>query len=266
VNTAACLFILLDTLVIHVPFSRKLILACLTPSSDSAASQSRLVGQVAARIVGAVFLVLMFPPAIQTIMDPEMRSSFYNALYRASPASHRCIQVASSYFVYDTYICLFRFAENGMPFLLHGVLCCLAYSYPLISGNMHFQGACFLMWELSTPFLYLRWFLIKARCRDVRKKAAWQGVANALFAVAFFACRIVYGPVMSYQYYVASQWDLGRGGEIPKGVVYGYHTAMLVLNGLNYWWFSAIVRVALGKGGQTAMEATEAPASPKRER
>ena len=239
----------------------------LNPTSQTEASRTRLAGQVAARAVGSVFLLLMFPAAIRTLVDPEMRGSYHSALYRTSEDSVWCIQVASAYFIYDTYICVFRFAENGLPFLVHGILCCLAYMYPLVTHKMHYQGAAFLLWECSTPFLYMRWVFIKARGDVIgsRRKQVWQDRANVLFALAFFLCRIVGGPWQSWAFYRATVWDLGRGrglaGQIPVGVVWGYRAAMVVLNGLNYFWFVSIVRVGMGRDGK---EVTEAPASPKK--
>ena len=211
---------------------------------------------------------MMFPSAIRTLLDPQMRASYENALYLTSEDSQRCIQVAAAYFIYDTYICVFRYAENGLPFLIHALLCCLAYLYPLLTGNMHYQGANFLCWECSTPFLYLRWVLIKARFSSEARRKSWQNVANMLFAFAFFACRIVCGPMQSWSYYDASAWDMARGGSgggrIPATVAWSYRSAMLVLNGLNYWWFSAIVRIGLGKGSKETVEASSPTAGSRR--
>lgn len=248
---AALAYIVLDTLIIHLPVSRSLILKYFNPSSNTRAAQTRLVGQVAARTVGCVFLAMMFPSAIRTLLDPTMRVSHESELYHTSEDSFRCIQVAAAYFIYDTYICTFRYAENGFPFLVHAVLCCMAYLYPLFTGNMHYQGANFLCWECSTPFLYLRWATIKGKFfRSESKKKAWQNASNVLFAMAFFVCRVVSGPWQSWAYFQASGWDLARGdgAGISSTVTWAYRSAMLVLNGLNFWWFSAIMRVALGKG------------------
>ena len=170
-------------------------------------------------------------------------------LYGTSVASMKCIAVASAYFFYDVYICITRFSENGFPFLIHGVLCSLAYAYPLLSGNMHYQGACFLMWELSTPFLYLRWFLIKTN----RSNGTLMSIANVLFALAFFGCRIVAGPILSWEFYQASAEEISspigvRDNPIPLNLLYGYRGAMLILNGLNFYWFYNIVTIAVTGG------------------
>ncbi|WPT13247.1 TLC domain-containing protein [Picochlorum sp. SENEW3] len=208
------------------------------------ARRKKLAGQVSSRLVGCVFLILMFPSAISVLLDPMMRNDM---LYAISDASRQCIVVASAYFIYDLYICVTRYSQNGFPFLVHGVLCCLAYAYPLLSGNMHYLGANFLMWEVSTPFLYLRWYLIKTERGD----SPMMGIANALFALSFFACRVVSGPIMSLAFWRASGADLTSAtSTIPQIVLYMYRSAMFILNGLNYYWFHTIINVAFSKGGK----------------
>ena len=45
-----------------------------------------------------------------------------------------------------------------------------------------------------------------------------------------------------------------RPGGIPVGVIYAYRVAMFCLNGLNYFWFSQMVRIALFKDGTAAIK------------
>ena len=55
---------------------------------------------------------------------------------------------------------------------------------------------------------------------------------------------------MSWQFWSASGKDLAappRDGAIPHAILYSYRTAMFILNGLNYFWFSQIVKVAFAK-------------------
>jgi hypothetical protein len=70
------------------------------------------------------------------------------------------------------------------------------------------MGANYLMWELSTPMLYVRWVLLKAGHADKR----YMAYANAAFALVFFGCRIVFGPSESGRRGVV--WGArGRGGQ-----------------------------------------------------
>jgi hypothetical protein len=56
-------------------------------------------------------------------------------------------------------------------------------------------GAGFLLWELSTPFVHLRWLLLKSG-RDKQKLYATNGL---LMMVVFFLCRPVWGTWLSYK-------------------------------------------------------------------
>ena len=113
-----------------------------------------------------------------------------DTLYAHSSESLTCMALAVGYFMYDVYICIWRYSENGFEYLIHAVLCCLAYLYPIYSNHLNYMGAAFLMWEGSTPFLYLRWYILKSG----RGSTKYMSIANALFALSFFCCRVVYGP------------------------------------------------------------------------
>jgi len=200
----------------------------------------------------AFIFSLQFPFAFQVLADPELRR---DKLYASNAHSTACIVYAAGYFLYDIYICTARFGENGHQFLLHAVLCCAAYGYPILTGHLHYVGACFLMWELSTPFLYLRWVLLKTNRGD----GPLMKPANVAFVLVFFACRVVYGPYMSWDFWATTAQELAapRHGGIPVGVIYSYRTAMFILNGLNYFWFSQMMKIVLGFGGKKAHKKVE---------
>lgn len=72
-------------------------------------------------------------------------------------------------------------------------------------------GAGFLLWELSTPFVHLRWLLHKSG-RDKKRIYVVNGL---LMVVVFFLCRPVWGTWLSYKVgrsswrslYAACAWD-----------------------------------------------------------
>jgi hypothetical protein len=49
-----------------------------------------------------------------------------------------------------------RYEHEGPEFLLHGVFCLLVFASLTHVRAMHWFGAGFLMWELSTPFVHFR--------------------------------------------------------------------------------------------------------------
>jgi len=91
-------------------------------------------------------------------------------------------------------------------------------------------------------------------------------VVNYGFVAVFFGCRIVYGPVMGWDFLSHSVPEAQQVGffdinnHISSGegkmvtvsgvscwVLSGYWVALLALNGLNYYWFSQMLSAALGK-------------------
>lgn len=56
-------------------------------------------------------------------------------------------------------------------------------------------GAGFLLWELSTPFVHLRWLLHKSG----RERARLYVVNGLVMMVVFFLCRPVWGTWLSYK-------------------------------------------------------------------
>lgn len=130
---------------------------------------------------------LQFPFALSVILDPELKA---DKMYATNAHSSSMVVYAAGYFLYDILLCLLRFNENGPSFLVHAIGCSLAFWYPMFTRHLHYFGACFLMWEISTPFLYFRWFLLKTN----RGEKPIMALANNAFALAFLGCRVIFGP------------------------------------------------------------------------
>lgn len=96
-------------------------------------------------------------------------------------------------------------------------------------------GAAFLMWELSTPFVHLRWFLYKMKY-DHTKMYFYNGLSMIL---AFFLARIVWGYYSSYLLVgdVLRERYVSPPSPFPVGGTVAYCTAAVVMNSLNTWWF-----------------------------
>ena len=91
------------------------------------------------------------------------------------------------------------------------------------------------MWELSTPFVHIRWLLSAMGRSDGRLY-----IANGLAMVAvFFCCRNVWGTWCSVRFFQATQAELDTprpDGFSPAGI-WGYRIANVSLNALNALWF-----------------------------
>jgi hypothetical protein len=186
------------------------------------------------------------------LADPRLAA---DPVWGVSVASQLMVTVSSGYFLYDLAVCLLRFDTEGPAFLVHALACLFVYGYAVFYGTLHWFGAAFLMWELSTPFVNVRWLLSASGRAHTRLY-----VANGLaMAAVFFLCRNVWGVYCSVKFFQATQAELDGtsparpgGGFSPAGV-WGYRTANVALNALNALWFwkiaSGAARLLSGKAG-----------------
>lgn len=72
----------------------------------------------------------------------------------SSPCAHK--PTRTGYFAYDTLECIVRYEQEGPEFLTHGVFCFIVFTSLVHTRAVHWFGAGFLMWELSTPFIHFR--------------------------------------------------------------------------------------------------------------
>eukprot|EP00882_Tetradesmus_deserticola_P004986 GHRQ01005255.1.p1 GENE.GHRQ01005255.1~~GHRQ01005255.1.p1 ORF type:complete len:280 (+),score=77.26 GHRQ01005255.1:161-1000(+) len=196
--------------------------------------------QMMPRVVCFVHNVIQIPLGLVILLDP-----FYNrnAIWARDDFSSLVMAISAGYFLYDTLECMYRLKHEGWDFLLHGVFCLTVYSFLTHTGYLHFYGAGFLMWELSTPFMHFRWFLYKIG-KDTTKLYQY----NALAGMAvFFLCRILWGNFLSIMFWVDSVRVLATpaGATLPMAAIWVYRVATVVMNGLNAWWFSKMVTILL---------------------
>ncbi|WIA12745.1 hypothetical protein OEZ86_006072 [Tetradesmus obliquus] len=202
--------------------------------------QEATATQMMPRVVCFVHNIIQIPLGLFILLDP-----FYNrnAIWARDDFSTLVMAISAGYFLYDTLECMYRIKHEGWDFLLHGVFCLMVYSFLTHTGYLHFYGAGFLMWELSTPFMHFRWFLYKIG-KDTTKLYAY----NALGGMAvFFLCRILWGNFLSIMFWVDSVRVLATpaGAALPMSAIWVYRLSTLVMNGLNAWWFSKMMKILL---------------------
>ena len=103
---------------------------------------------------------------------------------------------------------------------------------------MTYYGASLLMFEASTPFLNLRWFLGQFGWT----KSALYMVNTILFATVFFLARIIYGISTCYEG-LETLYEFKAEVEIPVFVF--IVIAAFSMNFLNLYWFFKIIKAAL---------------------
>ncbi|CAB4425192.1 unnamed protein product [Rhizophagus irregularis] len=66
--------------------------------------------------------------------------------------------IACGYFLWDALVSLYHVREFGIGFVLHGT-CCFGVFLFAYRPFLNYYGAVFLMFEISTPFLNIHWFM-----------------------------------------------------------------------------------------------------------
>jgi hypothetical protein len=105
------------------------------------------------------------------------------------------------------------------------------------------------MWEMSTPFVHVRW-LLSARGLSSSRLYLVNGLA---MVAVFFCCRNLWGTYCSVRFFQATQAELDAprpDGFSPAGI-WGYRIANVSLNALNALWFYKMATKAakLVRGG-----------------
>lgn len=118
---------------------------------------------------------------------------------------------------------------------------------------VNYYGCNFILFELSTPFLNIHWFMDKVNMTGSNLQL-YNGFA-LLFT--FFASRLVYGPYQSYRVFSdifalsgKNPSSPGKGvftyvttqTYIPKWLSFAYIASNATLTFLNFYWFFMMVR------------------------
>lgn len=227
------------------------------PRSGDPKARKATATQMLPRAVCFVHNVLQVPLALRVLRDPFFKN---DVMFSATPFSRLVMLVSAGYFFYDTLECVWRYEHEGPEFLLHGVMCFVTYSQLYRSGQMHWLGCGFLMWELSTPFMHARWFLYKIG-RDKSVIYPLNALAGML---VFFLCRNCFGPWLSWQFLKQSSAALvtAKGQrELWMPAIWFFRSAVVILNGLNAYWFSKMAKLLLeavrGGGGSEDAKKTD---------
>jgi hypothetical protein len=120
---------------------------------------------------------------------------------------------------------LLKYPTKRLSYYLHALACATTFGYLHGTKMYHYYGAAFLTWEASTPFLYGASIMTRYKYDHTMMYKL-----NALmFTLTFFVFRIVFG---TYVVYV----------QVWPQVSAPWRCVAVTLTGLNYYWFSKILR------------------------
>ncbi|KAF8263047.1 DUF887-domain-containing protein [Lactarius quietus] len=176
------------------------------------------------RVASLVHALLILPLAARCLHIPALTA---DRAFGWDPRVGTLFAVTSGYFLWDSVVCLVHF--EGFGFMMHGFACLLVY-LNAFRPFVAYYGARFLLWELSTPFLNIHWMLDKTG----QTGSPLQLVNGLILISTFVSARLVYGSIMSYQFF-QTLFEVRDG--LSSAVLAGYACGCTALNGLNVFWF-----------------------------
>lgn len=105
-----------------------------------------------------------------------------------------------------------------------------------------YDGFGFLLWEASTPFLNIHWFLDK-----VGLTGSVYQLVNAFFLLStYILARLTFGVYNSYSWFKLVNFPAQpHVPAIPLGIKLFYSIGNVTLNTLNFIWFKAMIAAVL---------------------
>lgn len=184
-------------------------------------------------MIQSVLILLLILPLFN---DPVLLA---DRMFGYTPYCGFVTTAALGYFVWDAIISLVYVKYFGVGFLIHGVVSASVFYIGMGPFIAYYSGI-FILFELSTPFLNLRWFGLKF---PNVFPSSFQLVNNAILILIFFCVRICYG------WYQASKLftDFYFSYQDPRFNIVGamiIFTGNTILNLLNLYWFYRMVKVA----------------------
>ncbi|KAI9899547.1 hypothetical protein N3K66_006008 [Trichothecium roseum] len=188
------------------------------------------------------------------IVDDERRQMEWQERVWGYTGSCAMIQaMAAGYFVWDLFVTSFNLDVFGIGTLMHAIAALLVYALgfrPLVN----YYSSVFILWELSTPFLNVHWFMDKMDMTG-SKAQLYNGFA-LLFS--FFTARLLFGTWSSFcvmrdlWWAVQSPPNLTKLGApsmgyanstttVPLWMACAYLASNITLNSLNFYWFFKMV-------------------------
>lgn len=220
----------------------------LFPKRKISLSLTREFGIHVVSTIQSVIIIGASLPALRYSDDP------FERVFGQTPYGAMLASLATLYFIWDAAISLLY---SGFGFFIHGLVSTIVFGigvYPYIL----YYAPIFLLFELSNPFLNLRWFGIKF--------PGWFGdkfqlINNIVLITIFFFARLFWG----WYQVINLAFDFYAVRHDPRfNLAFTVIILLcnLVLDVLNIYWFYRMILVAIRilrqmfskKGGEKSSE------------
>ncbi|CUM66248.1 uncharacterized protein PRCAT00003908001 [Priceomyces carsonii] len=165
----------------------------------------------------------------------------HSSIFGYTPYGGFVSSMTVGYFAWDLMVCVQYFRLFGIGFLLHAFAALYVFICALRPYSMPWAPA-FLLFELSSPFVNINWFASRLPQGTFSEKTIL--INGLLLLFTFFSVRIAWG------FYAVSliAYDMFRvRSEAPIFLPLSILGLNLVLDVLNVYWFSKMLRIAYKK-------------------
>ncbi|KAK8146963.1 hypothetical protein G3M48_002350 [Beauveria asiatica] len=206
---------------------------------------AHVVSMVQSVFINGLALWIMWVDEERSSMDREGRIWGYSG----APALLQSMAVG--YFVWDFFVTAMNLDVFGIGTLAHAISALSVFSLGF-KPFVNYYACNFILFELSTPFLNIHWFLDKVNMTG----SSLQLYNGFALLFTFFACRLVYGPYQTYRVfsdiYVLNGKNPSSPGQgvfayvtsqtfIPRWLSFTYITSNATLTFLNVYWFYMMI-------------------------
>ncbi|KAJ2236274.1 hypothetical protein IWW45_001929 [Coemansia sp. RSA 485] len=182
------------------------------------------------RVVSQVHAVAVVVLAVPIFFKEEL---IKDTLYGFDDYASRVYTIICGYFLWDTFVSISDVKKIGFGFVVHGLASFGVYILAF-KPSLQYYGASFIMFEASTIFLNINWWLDKLGMTG--SKLQLYNAVTLLFL--YLTVRIMFGSYMSYHLFE----DLkARGTQTSAPLYYFYRIANGSILLLSYYWFYLLI-------------------------
>ncbi|KAL8916093.1 MAG: hypothetical protein Q9172_006459 [Xanthocarpia lactea] len=169
----------------------------------------------------------------------RMQMSWKERVWGYTGAGGMVQAFAAGYFAWDLLVSLQDIDVHGWGALAHAASA-LTVSMMGFRPFVNYYGLNFILYELSTPFLNIHWWLDKVGMTG----STLQLVNGIALLTTFGGSRLIWGTYQNYMLYQDIWRAVQTPGElpVPSWLAIAYLVSTTALSGLNYYWFARMVQ------------------------
>lgn len=184
----------------------------------------------AIHIVSQVHTIIIVPASLWVLWNegPEQKT---DKVFGWDSNVGYLYAIACGYFLWDALDAIINFIDTG--FVIHGFSCLIIYAMSYRPFVAYYGARC-LLWETSTFFLNINWFMDKTG----RTGSTAQLVNGFFLLSSFLGVRLIYGGRLSVEllFMLSKMYH-----DIPWFYTAVYALGNVMLTSLNWFWFYKMI-------------------------